>query len=101
MATQCNGVIIGYNTLFGNDAQPLYAAGSPDIACVIEIEAMAQANIQKAIFGSAAAANTTDVELANIPGASIENPIVKQGYSASSGQAYIVHNLTYVGKYSG
>jgi hypothetical protein len=95
----CNSVIIGYNVSYGNDPQPLYEAGQAHISCVVELEAMAQISIQKAIFkDEQVTENLSVVNLAKVPSMTIDNAIIKYSYSASSGQAYVVENLTILGR---
>ena len=95
----CDAVIISYNVSYGNDPQPLYEAGTSSISCVVEMEAMAQVAIQKAIFSDAQAGeDLSNVELARVPALTLDSAVVKYNFSASSGQAYVVESLTVVGK---
>jgi len=95
----CNSVIISYNVSYGNDPQPIYEAGQANISCVVEIESMAQVSIQKAIFKDGqAASDISSIKLAKVPNITLDSAVIKYGYSASSGQAYIVEDMTIVGK---
>ena len=97
--TACNSVIISYNVSYGNDPQPIYEAGQANISCVVEIEAMAQVSIQKALFKDGqAVSDISAVKLAKVPNITLNSAVVKYGYSASSGQAYVVEDITIVGK---
>ena len=92
-------VLIGFNVSYGNDPQPLYEAGKKDIACVIELEALAQVSVQRALFKDDQVASSKGSEtLAIVPSFHLDYAILKYNYSASSGQAYVVENLTIIGK---
>lgn len=97
----CNSVIIGFNVMHGNDPQPIYQAGEANISCVVEIEALAQVSIQKALFEEGQyTSDASSFALAKVPALTIDSAVVKYGYQASSGQAYVVEDLTIVGKKS-
>ena len=96
-----NAVIIGYNISYGNDPQPLYAAGSSKIECVVEMEALAQASIQKAIFKEDQFDESQNGAISvTAPSLTLTNAVTKFNYSASSGQAYVVEQMEIVGKKS-
>jgi len=97
----CNAVIVGFNISYGNDAQPIYEAGQKNISCVVEIEAMAQVSIQKALFKEGQyTTEVSAINLAKVPSLTLQDAVVKYGYSASSGQAYVVEDLTIIGRKS-
>ena len=88
-AAACS-VIIGVNGQCGDDPTPLYEAGSKNIACVIAMEALGQLNISRS-SGDCRAEGTFGC-------ITIKDGVVKRGIQAQSGQAYIVSQITHIGR---
>ena len=85
-------VVISANGQCGEDAVPLYEAGSPKIECIIKMEALGQLTVSKSSGqcnggGSYGCVTITDAA-------------IKKGVQAQSGQAYIVGQSTHVGRCS-
>ena len=95
-----NAVIIGFNVTYGNQQQPIYAAGEATIECVVEIEQLAQVQIQKALFqdGQFSSGAPSSVSLARTPSLSLTSAVVQMSYQGASGQAYVVENMSIAGK---
>ncbi len=83
-------VVISANGQCGKDAVPLYEAGSPDIACVIELEALGQLTVAKSSGDCGGSGSYGCV--------TINGGVVKKGVQAQSGQAYIVGQATHIGQ---
>ncbi len=89
----CQGVTINGSASYGKDPVPLFEAGSPNMACVLEIDALGQIQVSTAVLtaqfsgGQASFANLQLLE-----------SVTKYSVTASSGQAYFVSTLTTIGR---
>ena len=91
----CQGVTINGSASYGNDPVPLFEAGKSTIACVLEIEALGQIQVSKAVLTGAIDEGAS----ASFGGVTLDSPIMKYSITASSGQAYFVSTLTAIGKH--
>lgn len=98
MSGNCAGIVISANGQCGEDAVPLYEAGKTKIECVIAMEALGQLTVSFASFDSAGC--TANIKKGGTYGCVTitEESTVKVGVQAQSGQAYIIDQLTHVGK---
>jgi len=83
-------VVVGANGQCGPDAVPLYEAGSPDIACIIQMEALGQLTVSRSSGECGGGGSYGCV--------SIGEGVVKKGVQAQSGQAYIVGQAIHIGR---
>ncbi len=86
------GVIVGANGQCGPDAVPLYQAGEPTIACIIEMEALGQLTISKSSGDCGGGVSYGCV--------TIGDAVIKKGVQAQSGQAYVVGQSIAIGRCS-
>lgn len=91
MGSSCAAVVISANGQCGEDAVPLYEAGSPEIACVIALEALGQLTVSKSSGDCGGSGGSYGC-------VSIGEGATKVGVQAQSGQAYIVGQSIHVGK---
>jgi len=94
---RCNkAVLISGSATYGNDPIPLYQAGEKTIACVIELEALAQIQVSSAVFTNRIGSSG---QSASFGGVTIADPVLKYSLTAQSGTAYYVDTLTAIGIY--
>ena len=92
----CAGVMINGSASYGNDPQPLFEAGKKNMACVIEIEALAQLQLSHTVIDQ----KFDNKEIATWGGLTIKDAIYKYNVTASSGQAYYVETMIAMGRKS-
>jgi hypothetical protein len=90
----CAGIMINGNASYGNDPQPLFEAGQKNMACVIEIEALAQLQLSHTVIDQ----HFENKKVATWGGLTIKDPIYKYNVTASSGQAYYVETMIAMGR---
>lgn len=91
----CSGVVVGANGQCGPDAVPLYEAGSPDISCIISMEALGQLTVSRASVGGGGGGCGGGGSYGCV---TIGEGVVKKGVQAQSGQAYIVGQAIHIGR---
>jgi hypothetical protein len=90
----CSGVVISGSATVGNDPVPLFEAGASTMACVLQIEALGQIQVSKAIMDNRIE-KTGD---ATFGGLTLKDAVTKYTLQAQSGQAYYVSTLVTMGR---
>jgi len=88
-------VTINGTASYGNDPVPLFEAGDKEMACVLEIEALGQIQVSKAVVDG----KIDTTAKATFGGVTLTDPIYKYAITASSGTAYYVSTITALGRH--
>ena len=92
---KCDAIVLNAEATYGNDPVPLYNAGEGKIGCVLELEALAQIQLSRAVFEARIPA---DAATCSYFGLQLTNCAFKYTMSAQSGDAYYVSTMIAVGQ---
>ena len=92
---KCDVIVLNAEASYGNDPVPLYNAGEGSIGCVLELEALAQIQLSKAVFENRMPADSGQCSYF---GLQLINCAYKYTMSAQSGDAYYVSTMIAIGQ---